>query len=201
MGTQSDAILMTQAQYAEHRGVSRQRISNLAGRGMQAAHGRLVVHPACGSEVSREVLHGLRPKSCRCRAYCACVIKTAFDWMPMFVLGSQCLLVALASCRQGGGPPNRSGLPPCRRAALPRRATPVYAGLVSTLETIVEDLKSLPPGKLEVAADFIQRLKRISQEERQAILVRTAASLSRETVDEMEKAIEEGCEKIDEDGW
>ena len=77
----------------------------------------------------------------------------------------------------------------------------MYAGPVSTLETIVEDLKSLPPGKLEVAADFIQRLKRISQEERQAILARTAASLSRETVDEMEKAIEEGCERIDEDGW
>ena len=52
-----------------------------------------------------------------------------------------------------------------------------------------------------MAADFIQRLKGISQEERQAILARTAGSLSRETADEMEKAIEEGCEKIDEDGW
>jgi len=72
---------------------------------------------------------------------------------------------------------------------------------VSTLETIVEDLKSLPPPKLQMAADFIQRLKGISQEERQAILARTAGSLSRETADEMEKAIEEGCEKIDEDGW
>ena len=61
---------------------------------------------------------------------------------------------------------------------------------MSTLETIIEDLKSLPPGKLQVAADFIHRLKRISQEERQAILARTAGSLSKETADEMEKAIE-----------
>ena len=72
---------------------------------------------------------------------------------------------------------------------------------VSTLETIIENLKSLPPGKLELAADFIQRLKRISQQERQAILARTAGSLSRETADEMEKAIEEGCERVDEHGW
>ncbi len=72
---------------------------------------------------------------------------------------------------------------------------------MSTLETIVEDLKSLPPGKLQLAADFIQRLKQISQEERQAILARTAGSLSRETADEMEKAIEEGCERVDEHGW
>lgn len=66
--------------------------------------------------------------------------------------------------------------------------------VVNLLEAIIEDLKSLPPDKLEGAADFIQRLKHISQEERQAILARTAGSLSREDADEIEKAIEEGCE-------
>jgi len=79
----------------------------------------------------------------------------------------------------------------CRLPERGRRCTLV---VVNLLEAIIEDLKSLPPDKLEVAADFIQRLKRISQEERQAILARTCGSLARETADEMEKAIEEGCE-------
>ena len=78
---------------------------------------------------------------------------------------------------------------------------PVYLKVVSPLENIVEDLKSLPPARLEVAADFVHRLKRISEEERQAILVRTAGALSPEEADELERVIEEGCEKIDEHGW
>ena len=78
---------------------------------------------------------------------------------------------------------------------------PVYLELVSPLENIVEDLKSLPPARLEVAADFVQRLKRISEEERQAILARTAGALSPEEADELERVIEEGCENIDEHGW
>lgn len=73
--------------------------------------------------------------------------------------------------------------------------------VMSPLENIVEDLKSLPPAKLEAAADFVHRLKRISQEERQAILARTAGALSPEEADELERVIEEGCEKIDEHGW
>src|SRR5216684_8650120 len=64
---------------------------------------------------------------------------------------------------------------------------------VSPLENIVEDLKALPPARLEVAAKFVHRLKRISEEERQAILAQTAGSLSPEDADAMEKAIEEGC--------
>jgi hypothetical protein len=67
---------------------------------------------------------------------------------------------------------------------------------VSSLETIVEDLKSLPPAKLE--GDFVHRLSRISEEEGQAIFTRTTGALSREEADELEQVIEEGCEKIDE---
>jgi hypothetical protein len=72
---------------------------------------------------------------------------------------------------------------------------------VSPLENIVEDLKTLPPARLEVAADFVHRLKRISEEERQAILIRTAGVLSPEEADELERAIEDGCESVDEHGW
>jgi hypothetical protein len=73
--------------------------------------------------------------------------------------------------------------------------------VVSPLENIVEHLKALPPGRLEVAADFIQGLKRTSQEERQAILAQTFGSLSPQHAEAMEKAIEEGCEQINEHGW
>ncbi|MBZ5725160.1 MAG: hypothetical protein LAP87_09205 [Acidobacteriia bacterium] len=72
---------------------------------------------------------------------------------------------------------------------------------MSRLESIVEDLKSLPPDKLEMAADFIQRLKPISLEERETILAGIFGSLSHEDADAMQKAIEEGCERIDERGW
>ncbi len=78
---------------------------------------------------------------------------------------------------------------------------PVYLEIMSPLENIVEDLRSLPPARLEVAADFVHRLKRISEDERQAILTQTAGSLSAEDADAMEKAIEEGCEQINEHGW
>lgn len=69
------------------------------------------------------------------------------------------------------------------------------------LENIVEDLKSLPPPKLRMAADYIQRLKGVSQEERRAALARTFGCLSPEEADELEKVIEEGCEQINEHGW
>jgi hypothetical protein len=78
---------------------------------------------------------------------------------------------------------------------------PVYVEVVSPLENIVEDLKSLPPARLEVAADFVHGLKRIREEERQPILTRTAGALSQQEADELERVIEEGCEKIDEHGW
>jgi len=73
--------------------------------------------------------------------------------------------------------------------------------IVSHLETIVEDLKSLPPGKLEVAAEFIQRLKRTAQEDREALLATTFGRLSSKEADELERVIDEGCEKVDEHGW
>ena len=86
-------------------------------------------------------------------------------------------------------------------APLAPAATAMYLESVSRLEAIVEELKSLPPAQLEAAADIVHRLKRISEEERQAILIRTAGALSPEAADEMNRVIEEGCERIDESGW
>ena len=96
---------------------------------------------------------------------------------------------------------DRGGAGPASDDALARGIGPVYLVVVSPLENIVEDLKTLPPARLEVAADFVHRLKRISEEERQAILIRTAGVLSPEEADELERAIEDGCESVDEHGW
>ena len=84
---------------------------------------------------------------------------------------------------------------------LPGAIMPVYREVVSPLENIVEDLKSLPPDRLEMAASFIRRLKPINQAERQAALARTFGCLSPQEADEMERVIEEGCEQINERGW
>ena len=72
---------------------------------------------------------------------------------------------------------------------------------MSPLDSILKDLKALPPDRLEMAADFIRRLKPISDVEREAALARTFGCLSPEEADEMERVIEEGCEQINEHGW
>jgi hypothetical protein len=72
---------------------------------------------------------------------------------------------------------------------------------VSKLEAIVEELKALPPDRLDSAADYIHRLKTIDRAERAAIIQRTAGSLTREEGEELARIIEEGCERIDDDTW
>jgi hypothetical protein len=71
---------------------------------------------------------------------------------------------------------------------------------MSKLDTAIEDLKSLPPPNLERAADYIRRLKLIGDQERHAIIDRTAGSLTGEEADELERIIAEGCERLDEPG-
>ena len=72
---------------------------------------------------------------------------------------------------------------------------------VSKLEGIFEDLKTLPPDRLDSAADYIHKLKTIGQVERAAIIDRTSGSLSKEEGDELARIIEEGCEQVDEHDW
>jgi len=72
---------------------------------------------------------------------------------------------------------------------------------VSNLEFILENLKTLPPNRLESAADYIHKLRTISDAERDAIIDRTAGSLTVEEGDELARIIEEGCEQIEEHNW
>jgi hypothetical protein len=72
---------------------------------------------------------------------------------------------------------------------------------MSTLEIIVEELKALPPPKLEEAATFIHRLRETSRAEQLAILRETSGAWSGTDGEAIEKAIEEGCERIDPRDW
>ena len=72
---------------------------------------------------------------------------------------------------------------------------------MSSLESILEDLKSLPPNRLASAADYIHKLRTISDAERTAIIDRTAGSLTVEEGDELDRIIKEGCEQVDERDW
>ncbi len=66
------------------------------------------------------------------------------------------------------------------------------------LDAVIQDLKALPPSNLERAADYIRRLKLITDQERNAIIDRTAGSLTGEEADELERIIAEGCEQLHE---
>lgn len=72
---------------------------------------------------------------------------------------------------------------------------------MSTLEIIVEELKTLPPPKLEEAAGLIHGLREVARAERLAALERSAGILSDEEGAALERVIEEGCGKIDARDW
>jgi hypothetical protein len=69
--------------------------------------------------------------------------------------------------------------------------------MANNLESILEDLKSLPPHRLQSAADYLHRLRAISDSERDAIIDKTAGSLTVEEGKELCRIIEEGCEQVD----
>lgn len=72
---------------------------------------------------------------------------------------------------------------------------------MTTLETIVEELRTLPPPKLAEAASYIHRLREATYAERLAALERTAGVWSGPEGAAIEKAIEENCERIDPRDW
>ena len=72
---------------------------------------------------------------------------------------------------------------------------------MTVLDIAIEELKSLPKEKMETAAEYIHRLREPSRTNRNAILDATAGSLEGEIGESFAKAIEEGCERIDANGW
>ena len=72
---------------------------------------------------------------------------------------------------------------------------------MSTLESIVEELRTLPAPKLEEAASFIHRLREATRTDRLAALRRSASILSDEDGAELERIVAEHCERIDPHDW
>lgn len=72
---------------------------------------------------------------------------------------------------------------------------------MSAIETIVEELKALPPRKLAAAADYIHHLKAITEAERLQALDRAYGCLTEEEGKAMEEAIQTHCERIDASQW
>ena len=65
---------------------------------------------------------------------------------------------------------------------------------MSILEATVEELKSLPTDKLEIAANYIHELKEASAREGRLALERAFGCLTPSEADEMERAIAANCE-------
>lgn len=72
---------------------------------------------------------------------------------------------------------------------------------MSTLESIVEDLRTLPPPKLAEAARLIHGLKEVSRADRLVALERAFKILTPEQGAELERIIEAGCERVDVRDW
>ena len=72
---------------------------------------------------------------------------------------------------------------------------------MSALETIVEELKALPAGKLAAAADYIHQLKATTDAERRHALDRAFGCLTEVDAKAMEEAIQSNCERIDASQW
>lgn len=72
---------------------------------------------------------------------------------------------------------------------------------MTALEEIVEDLKGLPPAKLEEAAALIRRLQAEEKTQRDAALRRSAAILSPEEGADLERVITETFGKVDPREW
>ena len=72
---------------------------------------------------------------------------------------------------------------------------------MSTLELTFEELKSLPPAKLDEAAGYIHRLKLASVEHRLEALARSFGCLTPAEAEELEQAIAANCEGVDASQW
>ena len=72
---------------------------------------------------------------------------------------------------------------------------------MSALELIIEELKVLPPDKLEDAARYVHKLAASDPAERNTLIETTATMLTAEDVKAMDSAIREACEQIDERSW
>jgi hypothetical protein len=89
----------------------------------------------------------------------------------------------------------------CRSIAIAKMAMPRHIGVVSKIEALLEELKALPPAKLEEAAGYIHRLRVASAQDRRKALEETFGCMTAQEAEVMEQAIAVNCERIDASTW
>lgn len=72
---------------------------------------------------------------------------------------------------------------------------------MSGLRDIVHELETLPADKLDEAGRLIRGLKHEASADRKKLLERACGKLTEAEADQLERVIEEGCEKIDANSW
>ncbi|MBI4026980.1 MAG: hypothetical protein HY360_18490 [Verrucomicrobia bacterium] len=72
-----------------------------------------------------------------------------------------------------------------------------YDVFMIALETIVEELKSLPGKKIQEAAAFIHHLKEAGTEQKRRAFEETFGCMTPQEADEFQRVIDEGCERIE----
>ena len=73
--------------------------------------------------------------------------------------------------------------------------------IMIALKSIVEDLESLPPAKLEEAATLIHGLRVSGEAEKKAALDDIFGWMSSDEAEAYEKEIESSCERIERKSW
>ena len=68
---------------------------------------------------------------------------------------------------------------------------------MSQIEMVVEELKQLPPGKLQHVADLVHRLHEAHRDERRRALAETASCMTPAEADAFQQSIDDACERID----
>ncbi len=68
---------------------------------------------------------------------------------------------------------------------------------MSQIEIVVEELKQLPPAKLQRVADLVHHLHATHREERQRALAETAGCMTPSEADAFQQSIDESSERID----
>lgn len=72
---------------------------------------------------------------------------------------------------------------------------------MKALENIYEELKVLPPAKLEIAAAVVHKIVEEWKAERNTSFDELAGCMSKVEAGQFESAIDESCEQIDSDEW
>lgn len=68
---------------------------------------------------------------------------------------------------------------------------------MTSQESIMADLESLPANALQKVADFVHQMRQLTTADRQAAFDASFGSMPKDEADAFDRVIEEGCERIE----